>query len=248
MMLFRSWLFVLWLYGSMVVMGLVWLPALLLPRRVTILGIRIWAHLARWGMRVICGATTEIRGKDHLTSEPVLVASKHQSTIDTLMPFIYLKDPCIILKKELLWYPFFGWYALKAEMIAIDRAGSTKALKAMNAQAKKAASQGRSILIFPEGTRIEPGVPGNYKPGIALMYKDLGLECLPVALNTGFFWPPKGVPRYPGHMVIEFQPMIETGLQRKAFMKELETRLETASERLVAEGKAARAEAGTPVE
>lgn len=244
MTLFRSWLFVLWLYGSMVVLGIVWLPALLLPRSATILGIRIWARLAKWGMRVICGATTEVRGTEHLTAEPVLVASKHQSTIDTILPFLYLKDPCIILKKELLWYPFFGWYALKAEMIAIDRGGAMKTLKSMTAQAKKAAGNGRSILIFPEGTRSKPGAPGDYKPGIALLYKDLGLECLPVALNTGFCWPPKGVPRYPGNMVVEFQPMIETGLQRKAFMKTLEDRLETASARLVNEGMAAQAAAG----
>ncbi|MAP94408.1 MAG: 1-acyl-sn-glycerol-3-phosphate acyltransferase [Ponticaulis sp.] len=238
MKLFRSWLFVLFLYGSMGILGIVWLPALLLPRSATMLGIRIWARMALWGMRVICGATTEIRGTEHLTKEPLLVASKHQSTIDTLLPFLYLKDPCIVLKKELLWYPAFGWYAMRANMIAIDRKGSTKALKSMAEQARAAAAKGRSILIFPEGTRNPPGTPGDYKPGIALLYKEIGLDCLPVALNTGVCWPPKGVMREPGNMVVEFQPIIEKGVPRKAFMKQLETSIETASNRLLEEAGA----------
>lgn len=205
----RSLVFVLWLYGSMVVLGIVFLPALLLPRSATVLGIRTWARCARWGMKYICGASTEIRGVENLDEEPVLVASKHQSTLDTLLPFLYLKDPCIILKKELLWYPFFGWYALKCRMIAIDRGGAMKTLRDMTRQAKDRIAEGRSLLIFPEGTRNKPGAPADYKTGIALLYKELDLNCLPVALNTGLCWPPKGVMRYPGKMVVELQPMID---------------------------------------
>lgn len=239
----RSWTFVLFLYGSMVAIGLIFLPSLLLPRQIAMIGVRTWARLARWGMRVICGAETEFRNQDSLTKEPVLVACKHQSTIDTLMPFLYLKDPCIVLKKELLWYPFFGWYALKIGMIPIDRSGSMKALKTMTKQAKAVVDEGRSLLIFPEGTRYSPGEKAEYKTGIALLYKELGVDCLPVALNTGICWPPKGVPRYPGKMVIEFQPLIETGLNRKAFMTAMETRIESAADRLLLEGRAARAKA-----
>ena len=239
----RSWTFVLFLYGSMVMIGVLFLPTLLLPRQIPMIGIRLWARLARWGMKTICGAETEFRNQNELTEEPVLVACKHQSTMDTLMPFLYLKDPCIVLKKELLWYPFFGWYALRTGMIPIDRSGSMKALKTMTKQAKAVVASGRSLLIFPEGTRYEPGQKGEYKTGIALLYKELGVKCLPVSLNTGLCWPPKGVPRYPGKMVIEFQPLIETGLSRKAFMSEMETRIETAADRLLTEGRAAQVEA-----
>ena len=235
----RSWLFVLFLYGSLVVLGVLFLPTLLLPRSAAMFGIRIWARLAKWGMRVICGAETELRNTEELKSEPVLVACKHQSTMDTVLPFLYLKDPCVVLKKELLWYPFFGWYALKTGMIPIDRSGSMKALKEMTKRAKTVVAEGRSLVIFPEGTRYAPGTSGDYKTGIALLYKELDINCLPIALNTGLCWPPKGVPRYPGKMVVEFQPFIEPGLNRKAFMKELENRVETASMRLFEEGKAA---------
>ena len=240
----RSILFVILLYGSMVLLGILWLPSLLLPRSVAMAGIRIWAHIARWGMKYICGADSEIRGLDRLPDGPVLLAPRHQSTIDTLLPFLFLKDPCFVLKKELLYYPIFGFYAIKTGMIAIDRSGSTKALKDMTAKARAAAEQGRSLVIFPEGTRLPPGQHEALKPGIALIYKDLNLPCVPVALNTGYCWPAKGIARYPGHMVMELQPAIEPGLNRKAFMKTLEDRLESGMALLLKEGERAQGRAG----
>ena len=235
----RSLIFVIYLYGSMVLLGILWLPAVLLPRSASLLGIRIWAHLAIWGMRWIMGASLEFRGKENLPDTPVLIAAKHQSMLDTLVPFILFKDPCIILKKELLWYPIFNIYALKTEMIAIDRSGSTKTLKEMTKKAKAARDKGRSLLIFPEGTRFPPGAAPDYKPGIAFLYRELDLGCLPIALNTGLCWPGKGMMRKPGKMVIECLPVIEPGLTRKTFMAELETRIETASAKLLEEGLAA---------
>lgn len=226
MTLLRSLFFVILLYGSLIVMGIIWLPALLMPRSATVTGIRIWARIARWGMKYICGASTEIRGLERLPEEPLILTPKHQSMIDTLLPFLFLKDPCFILKKELMYYPIFGMYAAKTRMIAIDRNGSTKALKEMTARAKEAIEDGRSLVIFPEGTRIPPGVHEPLKPGIALLYKELGLPCVPVALNTGYCWPAKGIPRHSGHMVMDILPEIEAGLNRKAFMKTLEERLE----------------------
>ncbi len=229
----RSVLFVIWLYGSMVVLGLTFLPLLLLPRVFAMTGIKCWAYAAKWGMEFICGAKTDVKGLENIGDTPVLVASKHQSTLDTILPFIYLKDPCIVLKKELLWYPIFGFFAMRTGMIAIDRSGSMKALKEMTQKAKAARDEGRSILIFPEGTRNKPGAEPDYKPGIALLYKELGMPCLPVALSTGLCWPAKGVMRYPGTMTVEFLPHIEPGLSRKAFMSRLENTIETASNALL---------------
>lgn len=237
MTLLRSLLFVILLYGSLVIMGIVWLPALLMPRSVTVMGIRIWARIARWGMKHICGASTEIRGLEKLPEEPLILTPKHQSMIDTLLPFLFLKDPCFILKKELMYYPIFGMYAAKTKMIAIDRNGSTKALKEMTAKAKDAIADGRSLVIFPEGTRIAPGVHEPLKPGIALLYKELGLPCVPVALNTGYCWPAKGILRHPGHMVMEILPQIDAGLNRKVFMKTLEERLENGTSPLLRGGE-----------
>lgn len=240
----RSLLFVCLLYGSMVILGIIWLPSLLMPRRVAMFGIRVWARIARWGMRVICGASSEIRGLDNLPSEPVLLAPRHQSTFDVLLPFLFLKDPCFVLKKELLYYPVFGFYAMKTGMIAIDRSGSTRALKDMTAKAKAAVQNGRSIVIFPEGTRLPPDQHEALKPGIALIYKDLNLPCVPVALNTGFCWPARGIARHPGHMVMELQPAIDPGLNRKIFMKTLEDRLESGMTPLLEVGKRAQGKAG----
>jgi len=225
MKLLRSVLFVVLLYISMVVLGIVFLPALLMPRSVAMFGIRCWARVARWGMRVIIGATTEIRGLDNIPAGPVILAPKHQAMIDTLLPFLFLDDPCFVLKKELMLYPIFGMYAAKVQMIAIDRSGSTKALKDMTRQAKKAVEQGRSLVIFPEGTRLRPDAHEALKPGIAFLYKELDIPCLPVALNTGYCWPAKGIMRHPGHMVMNVLPAIKPGLNRKVFMTELESQL-----------------------
>ncbi|MFC6197532.1 lysophospholipid acyltransferase family protein [Ponticaulis profundi] len=239
-----SLLFVIWLYGSMVVLGILWLPSLLMPRSAVMLGIRTWARAARWGMKVFCGASTEIRGRENLPDGPALIAPKHQSTMDVLMAFLFLDDPCFVLKKELMYYPIFGMYAAKAGMIAIDRQGSTKTLKDMAAKGKKALADGRSLLIFPEGTRLPPGAEPDYKPGIALLYKELGVPCVPIALNTGYCWPARGITRHPGEMVIEILPSIEPGLQRKAFMKTLTEQLESGTSKLLEEGQRAQAAIG----
>lgn len=233
MVMLRSILFVTLLYGSMLVLGILWLPAVLLPRSVTIFGIRLWAKIAVWGMRVICGAKTEFVGLENLPNEPVLIASKHQSMMDTLLPFLILKEPCFILKRELMWYPIFGLYAWKSDMIAIDRAGAVKTLKNMTAQAKTKAHEKRSIVIFPEGTRAAPGTPTDVKPGIALLYRELDIPCMPVAVTTGTCWPAKGVRRYPGTMKMAIGPAIESGLSKKAFMTELKDRLDTSSNELL---------------
>ena len=240
----KSLIFVLYLYGSMVVVGILFLPALVLPRRFTLMAIALWARMARFGMKVFCGASTEVRGTENIPDTPVLVASKHQSMLDTILPFIYLKDPCIVLKKELMWYPIFGLYAAKAGMIPIDRSGSIRTLKTMAKRAKRAADAGRTLIIFPEGTRHLPGSNPVYKTGIALIYRELGVKCLPIALNTGLCWPSKGIQRYPGKMVVEFLPSIEPGLTSKVFMRTLQDKIETASDKLLEEGLSAQKEIG----
>lgn len=240
MSFFRSFTFAALLYGSLVLLGIVWLPALFMPRSVTLTGIRIWARIARWGMRNIVGADSEIRGLGNMPPEPVIIASKHQSMIDTLLPFLFLKDPCFILKQELMYYPIFGLYAAKARMIAIDRAGSTKALKDMTRQAKAAMDEGRSLVIFPEGTRLRPDEKVDLKPGIAFLYKELNRPCVPVVLNTGYCWPAKGIQRYAGKMVMEILPAIEPGLNRKAFMRTLSDAFENGTAPLLTEGRKSR--------
>lgn len=235
----RSILFVIWMYGLLAVMGLIWLPALLLPRRVTMFGIRLYAQLVRWGLQSICGIRTEIRGAEHLPAGSILYASKHQCMWDVFIPFLLLSDPVVTMKRELLWYPVFGWYSLKTEMIAIDRGGASRTIKKMLAAAKTRASQGRQFVIFPEGTRHPPGATtGYFSAGTGALYKSLAVPCVPVATNSGLCWPARGFIRRPGVIVYEILPAIEPGLDRKELMSKLERAIEPASKQLLEEGLA----------
>ena len=153
--------------------------------------------------------------------------------LDVVAPFAMLDDPCFVLKKELMPLPFFGWFAWKTRMIAVDRSAHSKALKGMVRQARDRHAEGRQILIFPEGTRQAPGAAPDYKPGIAALYRDLDSPCWPLATNSGVHWPAHGFIRRPGLVVFEFLPPIPAGLKRAEFMAELETRLEAASTALL---------------
>lgn len=235
----RSIIYVFWLYGSILVLGVIWLPAFLMPRQASMTGMKVWAAGARWALRWICGVRTEFRGLENLPEGPCLVASKHQSMYDILMPFLFLKDPAYVLKRELMFYPFFGWYAWKADMIPINRGGYIKTLKMMIKRARREVDRGRQFLIFPEGTRRPPGAPPAYKSGVVAMYKEIDKPCVPVALNTGLCWPRKGITRRPGLIIFEILPPIEPGLPREEFMERLQSAIEPASERLLDEGLAA---------
>lgn len=239
MRLIRSLLFNAYVYVVTILIGLVCLPTLALPhRRGTVRSVEIWSTLIQKGLWPLCRIKVEIRGLEHLPDEPVLIAAKHQSMWETLMFFTLIKDPAFILKREILWIPFVGWYALKVRMISVDRAAAAKALRAMVAHARQRLEYGRSIVIFPEGTRHSPGNSPDYKSGIAALYTRLDRPCVPVAVNSGLFWPRRTIAKYPGTIVLEFLPAIEAGLSRKVFMNEMQTRIETASDRLLAEGQA----------
>lgn len=232
----RSLLFNVYLYLVTVLIAVGGSPALLLPRPATFHVTRFWAIAVNAGLRVICNIHVEIRGREHLpASGGVLIASKHQSMWDTLIFFNLLPDIVYVLKRELSFIPFFGWYTIRGGMIRVDRAGHAGALRDLVKQARARIAEGRSIMIFPEGTRSEPGQKLDYKPGIAAMYGQLDVACVPVALNSGVFWPRRKFLRRPGTIVLEFLPPIGPGLKRRQFMQTLENSVETASARLLAE-------------
>ncbi|HAQ77299.1 MAG TPA: 1-acyl-sn-glycerol-3-phosphate acyltransferase [Hyphomonas sp.] len=238
MMMFRSILFVIWMYGLMAVLGLLTLPALLLPKAVTFWAISLYARGLIWGLKVFCGISVEIRGRQNMPRGTVLYAGKHNCMLDVFIPFLVMSAPAIILKQELLWYPFLGWYALKAAMIPIDRAGNTRTLKKMVAAARERADDGRQIVIFPEGTRTVPGAePAYHAAGISALAKGIEAPILPVATNAGLCWPGRGVKRSKGTIIYEILPPIPAGLPRKELMSRLQSELETASDALVAEGR-----------
>lgn len=218
-----------------IIMAVGWLPSLLLPRRFAVAGMRKWAALMLEFLRTIVGVKMEIRGVHHRIDGPVLYAIKHQSMWDTIVPYVVFSDPVIVLKKELALLPIYGWYAKKAGMIPVDRSAGASALRKMVQAAKKVRDQGRPILIFPEGTRSAPGSPPDYKPGVAALYSQLDVPCIPVAVNSGLVWGRRSFIKKPGTITLEFLPAIEPGLKRKAFMAELESRIEKATHDLVAE-------------
>ena len=229
----RSLIFTLWLYLSMPLFAVGLSPALLMPHGVAMGVIKLWARFALFGLRWIAGVKVEARGLEHRPTGPALIAAKHQGMLDVIAPFAFLDDACFVMKKELMPLPFFGWFAWKTKMIAVDRAAHAKALKDMVRQTRARLAEGRQILIFPEGTRTTPGEPADYKPGVAAIYRDVEAPCWPIATNSGVHWPAHGFKRYPGTVVFEFLPPIPAGLKRAAFMAELESRIEGASTALL---------------
>jgi 1-acyl-sn-glycerol-3-phosphate acyltransferase len=221
----RSALFLAWFLAITTLLSLVFLPVLVLPRGATVWLARLWARLTFWGLRVFAGVGFEIRGA--VPQGPVLVASKHMSMWDTLALYLALREPAIVLKRELLRIPFYGWFLAKAAAIPIDRGAGASALRKMAEAARKVLAQDRPILIFPEGTRKEPGAAPDYKPGVAGLYGLLGVECVPVALNSGAYW--TGFLKHPGIIVLQFLEPIPPGLKRDAFMTRLQDRIETAT-------------------
>jgi 1-acyl-sn-glycerol-3-phosphate acyltransferase len=229
MMLLRSALFLLWFAILTAVLSLLFCPVLIFPRGATIWLARSWARATLWGLRVFAGIGMEVRGQPPRGA--VLVAAKHMSMWDTLALYIMLDQPGIVLKRELLSIPFYGWFLRKAAAIAIDRGGKAGALRKMGLQAKAVLAQRRPILIFPEGTRKKPGAPPDYKPGVAGLYGMLAVPCVPVALNSGVYW--TGFLKKPGTIVLAFLEPIPPGLKRVEFMSLLQDRVETATNSLL---------------
>ena len=229
----RSLVFVLWLYLSMALFAVGLSPALLGPHVMAMGVVRGWAKFVLFGLRWIAGVRVELRGLEHRPAGAALVAAKHQGMLDVVALLAVLPDACFVLKKELMPLPFFGWFAWKTRMIAVDRSGHAKALKDMARQARARLAENRQIVIFPEGTRTPPGQPGDYKPGVAAIYRDLEGPCWPVATNSGVCWPAHGFRRTPGVVVFEFLPPIPAGLKRAEFMARLEADIEAASTRLL---------------
>lgn len=228
-----------WLWAAAV--HLCSLPLLLpvFPRDRIIRAGRLWIRGVVWLLRTLAGIDYEIRGREHLPDRPCLIAAKHQSAWDTLIFNLILRDPSFVVKRELLSLPFFGWSLKRYGVVPVDRAGGAKALRRMVAESKAVARQGRSIVIFPEGTRVRAGETRPFHPGVAALYRELDLPVVPVALTSGDHWGRGAFLKRPGTIRLEFLPPIPPGLDRKAFMQRLGADLESATARLRGEPAAA---------
>ena len=229
----RSVLYGVWYYGVTAGLSIAYVPLLILPRAILREGIRIWARLLIWGMRVIGGVRLEVRGLEHLPQGAALIAAKHQSMFDVVPAFALMPDALFVMKRELLRIPLFGWHNLKHGTIVVDRGGAANAMRKLINEARERFKQPRQLLIFPEGTRRAPGAPPDYKPGVAGMYRDLGVPCVPIATNTGVHIDTQGVAKSSGVVVYEILEPIPAGLKRADFMRILQERIETASTALL---------------
>jgi 1-acyl-sn-glycerol-3-phosphate acyltransferase len=233
----RSLLFNFLFYLNLLVQIIAALPTLLMPRWAIIAVARFWARSNLWLLRAVCGINAEFRGLGKIPAGPLLVSSKHQSLWETFALLLILPDAAYIMKRELMWIPFFGWFSWKAGMIPVNRGKRSQALLELAASARQELARGRQIVIFPEGTRRAPGAEPSYKFGVTHLYTETGAVCLPIALNSGLFWPRRSFRRFPGTILVEVLDPIAPGLSKEDFAARLQQSIETATARLVAEGE-----------
>jgi 1-acyl-sn-glycerol-3-phosphate acyltransferase len=229
----RSLVYNVLFYLLLVFWLLLGIPTFVMPRWAIMNIARYWARSSIWLMRVVCNTKVEYRGLEKIPKGPLIAASKHQSMWETFALLQFFEQPLFILKRELMWIPFFGWYLKKAGMIGIDRSAGGRSLLKMARRAGEEVRRGRQLIIFPEGTRTAVGAPPDYKTGVAQVYVDCGVTCLPVALNSGLFWPRRTFMRYPGTLVVEFLDPLPPGLSRREFIARVSGVIEDATNVLV---------------
>lgn len=237
MIYLRSALFNIVFYLNLVLFLVLGSGFYFMPRKWSIRALQVWARSSLFWLRVIAGIRMEVRGVENIPRGACLVAGKHQSFWETFAILPLLDDPAMVLKKELTYIPFFGWFIYKFRMIPVERSAGTQALRSLIEAGEKAVADGRQVVIMPEGTRRAPDDPPDYKPGAAALYGKLGVPCVPFGLNSGIFWPRRQFLRKPGTIIISFLPAIPPGLGRKPFQARLEEAVEGETARLVAEGR-----------
>jgi len=234
----RSILFNLLFYLTLLIYLIIALPTFLLPPRAIVGMAKFWGRSNLWLLRIVCGLDVAFSGVEKIPSGPLLVAAKHQSIWETFALLWLFDAPTFIVKRELMWVPLFGWFMWKGGMVAVDRDARRRALTAMTRRACEALRNRRQIVIFPEGTRVAPGAPPDYKSGIALLYAEGGVPCLPIAHNSGLFWGRRSFLRYPGTVRVEILDPIPPGLSKEQFLERLQHDIEAATTRLIAQAKA----------
>ncbi|AZO81775.1 MULTISPECIES: lysophospholipid acyltransferase family protein [unclassified Bosea (in: a-proteobacteria)] len=247
MLLIRSLLFNVAFYLNLAFWLLAAMVTMVLPPRFLLRIAQLWGQSSIWLMRVIVGTRCEIVGAENIPPGGIIMAAKHQSTWETFALVTVFLNPVYILKRELTWLPFFGWCLIKLRMIPVDRGARSRALQEVTRRAKIELGQnGRQLMIFPEGTRRPAGAEPAYKYGVTHLYTELGVPCVPVALNAGLFWPRRSLIKRPGTIRVEILPAIPPGLAKMEFHTLLQEQIETASNRLLADGLAELDRLGVP--
>ncbi len=227
MTILRSLAFAIVFFGGtfcLSVVGTVF--ALLAPARVPAFAVA-WGRLGVWSARVLCNIKVEVTGWENLPDGPALLASRHQSAFDTMVWFVLLPRCCYVLKQELLRIPLMGRLMSGSGMIPVDREGGANAIRTLIKDGKRAAEADKQIVIFPEGTRAEPGTLLPLQPGVAALAAGTGLPVIPVLTDSGRCWGRRAFHKHPGTIHIVIRPAIPRGLKREALMHRLRQELET---------------------
>lgn len=236
-MVLLQWLlslfFIVQMYLMMAVFGIVYLPYAILDKRGALAATKAYAHYVRWSARVIVGLKSELRGE--IPQDQVVIAAKHQSFFDIIILYSELPRPRFIMKKELVYTPFLGWYALRVGCVPVDRGKRGAAISKLKADVAAGSTEAGQLVIYPQGTRVEPGGHLPYKVGVGLIYDQLECRCIPAAANVGVLWPKRGILRKRGTAVVELLPAIAPGLSVPEVMRRIETEVEAGSDRLMAE-------------
>lgn len=229
----RSLVFVIQMYLMMGIMGVFFFIPAMISRDAAIFGMKTYCWWVRWTLSWMVGLTSEVRGQ--VPDGNVIVASKHQSFLDIILLMGSLPSGKFIMKRELMFAPFLGQYALRIGCVPVNRGKRGKAIKKMAEDVKRGAARPGQLIIYPQGTRVAPGADKPYKVGTYVLYEQLGQTCVPAATNVGVFWPKRGILRKPGHAIVEFLDPIPAGLEQKSFMAQLETQVEERSNALMAD-------------
>lgn len=228
-----SLVFIIQMYLAMAVVAVIYFPYALVSRQGAFAACHAYCAWVRLSLRLLCGLRTEIRGQ--VPTEEVIVAPKHQSFLDIILIFGSLPRAKFVMKNELRYAPFLGWYALRIGCVPVKRGKRGAAIHRMMSDVKSGLQVPGQLIIYPQGTRVAPGVTKPYKVGTAVIYSQLGQPCVPVGTNVGLFWPRRGILRHAGLGVIEYLPAIAPGLSNEEFMSSLETAVETSSNALMRE-------------
>lgn len=228
-----SLIFIVQMYLAMAVIAVLFAPWALFSRHGARIACKTFCRWTIVTLRLLCGLKSEVRGTP--PSGEALIAAKHQSFLDIILIFNALPAAKFIMKRELMYAPFLGQYALRIGCVPVNRGKRGAAIAKMKADVAKGTAEPGQLIIYPQGTRVAPGASRPYKVGTGLLYEQLGQPCVPVAANVGLFWPKRGILRKPGTAVVEFLAPIAPGLTIPEFMARLESEVETHSDRLMAE-------------
>lgn len=228
-----SVLFIFLMYLSMLVLGVIGAIPAALSRNWAYAFMHMFCRNVLWLAKVLCGITYEVRGE--VPTGDVVLASKHQSFLDVILHMYLTPRTNFVMKRELKWAPILGFYAMRIGAAPVKRGDKSKAVGQMMKGVERNHGEASQLVIYPQGTRVPPGTYKPYKVGAAVICERLGKPCIPVATNTGVMWPKRGILRHPGVVVMEYMAPMPEGLGLNAFTKELEARIETASNALMAE-------------